>query len=60
MPFPLSPMLLLCVILQLLLGQDGADMASEVLPAQLLRRIEAAWTTQQQQATQQQATLAGT
>ena len=30
-------------LLQLLLGQDGADMAEEVLPAQLLKRVEAAW-----------------
>jgi hypothetical protein len=30
-------------VLQLLLGQDGADMAEEVLPAQLLKRVDAAW-----------------
>jgi len=44
-----STRLFLCVLccavvfVQLLLGQDGADMAVEVLPAQLLSRVNAAW-----------------
>jgi hypothetical protein len=31
------------LLLQLLLGQDGQDMATEVLPPQLLAKAEAAW-----------------
>lgn len=39
------------LLLQVLLGQDGTDMASEVLPAQLLTRVEAAWAKWCQQHT---------
>jgi hypothetical protein len=36
-------LLLLLLSMQVLLGQDGSDMAAEVLPAQLLTRVDAAW-----------------